>query len=80
MTKVYYEIEIEYATIQIVTWIPYTGELTGINDWWNAAPMRFSSYEDALKAIHASETFRDGHWRIVKTTTTTEVIKENLKI
>lgn len=74
----YYKIEVEYFTFQFKTWIPYSGELTGINDWWTSSPIRFSSYEDALKTINASESFRDCKWRISKFTILHEVVKENI--
>lgn len=74
----FYVVEIPYESLNFSTWIPYSGEMTGINDWWNSSPYRYSSVGDAIAAIKADTKFSNGHWRIVKNVTITEVVKENI--
>lgn len=76
-SKTYYTIEIKYTSIVYSTWVPYSGEYTGVSDWWNDTPIRFSSEAEALNRIRSSDTFKDGCWRIVKTTIQEEVVIEN---
>ena len=76
--KVYYTVEIPCAVaatpINKEYWVPFAGENTGISDWWNDPPRRYSSYDDAIKAIESSDNFKNCKWRIVKTTITNEVV------
>lgn len=76
--RVYYTVEISYTAVNIPNnkkyWVPFAGENTGINDWWNAEPHRYSSKDEAIKAIEFSDNFKDSKWRIVKTTISDEVV------
>lgn len=80
-SNTYYMILVRYTSLSLTTWVPYIGETTGMFDWWNGKPKRFTTLEDAEKAVSGVEAdsfFRDrcNEWRIVKVTTTEEVVKE----
>jgi hypothetical protein len=76
--RVYYTVEVPYTVaatpIDKEYWVLFAGENTGISDWWNDLPRRYSSYDEAIKAIESSDNFRDRKWRIVKTTVYNEVV------
>jgi len=71
----FYTVEIPYESLNFNTWVPYTGEMTGINDWWNSSPCKYNSVDDAFAAINADTKFYNCHWRIVKHITITEIVK-----
>jgi hypothetical protein len=74
----FYVIEIPYESLNFSTWIPYSGEMMCMYDWWNSSPCKYNSIEDALVAINADTRLSNGHWRIVKNVTITEVVKESI--
>lgn len=74
----FYIVEIPYESLNFSTWIPYSGEMTGMYDWLNSSPYKYSSAEEAFTAINADTKFCNCHWRIVKHVTITEVVKENI--
>lgn len=73
----YYKIEVTCDTVSFNTWIGYTGELTGIGEFFGCPPIKFSSKEDAMTKIKSDAYFKDGHWRIVKVTTIEEIVGES---
>ena len=80
-SSTYYMILVRYTSLSLTTWVPYIGETTGMFDWWNGMPKRFTTLEAAEKAaagVEADSFFKDrcNEWRIVKVTTTEEVVKE----
>lgn len=83
-SNTYYMILVRYTSLSLTTWVPYIGETTGMLDWWNGTPKRFTALEDAEKTasgVEADSFFKDraNEWRIVKVTTTEEVVKEHVK-
>jgi len=70
MKECYYTIETLHSD-----WVVYRGEHVGY-DWWNHSPIRFSSEEDAIKAISESEDYKDCSWRIVRTTIERSIVHE----
>lgn len=74
----FYIVEIPYESLNFSTWIPYSGKMTGVYDWWNSSPCKYSSADDAFAAINADTKFCSCHWRIVKYVTITEVVEENI--
>ena len=83
-SSTYYMILVRYTSLSLTTWVPYIGETTGMFDWWNGMPKRFTTLEAAEKAaagVGSDSFFRDrcNEWRILKVTTTEEVVKESVK-
>ena len=83
-SNTYYMILVRYTSLSLTTWVPYIRPPPGMFDWWNGTPKRFTTLEDAEKAVSGVEAdsfFRDrcNEWRIVKVTTTEEVVKEHTK-
>jgi hypothetical protein len=74
-TKTYYTVELPYNSINSSSWVEYRGEGIGY-DWWNSSPIRFNSEKDAIKAISASNDYKDCNWRITRTTIINEVVHE----
>ena len=73
----YYMIVIKGTSTIGAPWIPYIGELTGINDWWNSSPKRFINKTSARNAIMSDDLFKDSTWQIVKVTHSEEVVEEH---
>lgn len=83
-SSIYYMILVRYTFLSLTTWVPYIGETTGMFDWWDGTPKRFTTLEDAEKTasgVEADSFFKDraNEWRIVKVTTTEEFVKEHVK-
>lgn len=75
---------VRYTSLSLTTWVPYICPPPGMFDWWSGMPKKFTTLEDAEKAISGVEADsffkeRGNEWRIVKVTTTEEVVKESVK-
>jgi len=83
-SNTYYVILVRYTSLSLTTWVPYIGETTGMFDWLNGMPKRFTTLEAAERVaseVEADSLFRErcNEWRIIKVTTTEEVVKEHVE-
>lgn len=77
MTHTHYVVMVKGSFTLVSFWVPYIGEHTGIDDWWNYPPKRFTNKTSARNAIMADDLFKDSTWQIVKVTHSEEVVENH---